>query len=145
VTSWVETMAPVPAFRISGLVSCRLRISREKVSLLYREGAEVSDQPGRLDTAAELLLLRLDRLRGTKQNAGLLEIGDALARACRGISVTMPTEFASRARAGATGSRSCRPRNARFRRSAKGRSGRAWLTTRMGPARLSEFAPGLSG
>jgi tetratricopeptide (TPR) repeat protein len=74
-------MPPGSAFRTLEPVSCRLRISQEKVSLLDKEGAEISHRPGRLGTAAELLLLRLDRLRGPQQNASLLEIGEALARA----------------------------------------------------------------
>ncbi len=64
------------------MTSCRLRISQEKVSLLYKEGAEVSHRPGHLDTAAEMHLFDLARLRhGPQQNEILLKVGAALARA----------------------------------------------------------------
>jgi tetratricopeptide (TPR) repeat protein len=85
------------AFRAPGPVPCRLRIGPEKVSLINKVGAEVSHQPGRLDMTAEMRLWDLERLRhgqevlrdaaaavsspASQQNAALLEIGDALARA----------------------------------------------------------------
>jgi tetratricopeptide (TPR) repeat protein len=76
VTSWVEPTPPR---------TCRLRISQEKVSLIHKEGSEVTHRPGRLDTAAEMLLFDLTRLRhGPQQNAILLETGEALARAYLG-------------------------------------------------------------
>jgi PAS domain-containing protein len=74
-------MPPGLAFRVPGPVYYRLRISEEKVSFLEKEGADVTHRPGRLDTAAEMLLFDLTRRRHKPtRNAILLETGDALAR-----------------------------------------------------------------
>ena len=87
---------PGSAFRAPGPIPCRLRIGKEKVSLLYKEGAEAAHQPGRLSFETEMRLWNLDRVRhgqelvrdasaaveaqASAQNALLLEIGDALSR-----------------------------------------------------------------
>jgi len=89
---------PGSAFRAPGPIACRLRVGREKVSLL-RDAATVAEQPyGGLSMETTMRLWDLDRLRhgqelvrdaagaasakASTQNELLLEIGDALARAC---------------------------------------------------------------